>query len=122
MNEKRSYPRIEGNLALKLFSSDCDLVTETKNISCSGAYCAVNKNIEPMTKLDIVLLVPNGNKATQKNVKKINCKGVVVRSEHVQDNGKQSYCIGIYFSEIKDPDRRALASYISSLSKPSNIF
>lgn len=121
MNEKRSYPRIEGVLPLKLYASDCDLVTETKNISASGAYCAVNKNIEPMTKLDIVLLVPL-NKTNHKNVKKINCKGVVVRSEHVQDNGKQSYCLGIYFNEIKESDRRCLSSYINSLSKPSNIF
>ncbi|MCK9614570.1 MAG: PilZ domain-containing protein [Candidatus Omnitrophica bacterium] len=121
MSEKRSYPRIEGNLALKLCAADCDLVTETKNISGSGAYCAVNKAIAPMTKLDIVLLVPL-NKANHKNVKKINCKGVVVRSEHVQDNGKQSYCLGIYFSEIKETDRRCLMSYLTSISKPSNIF
>jgi c-di-GMP-binding flagellar brake protein YcgR len=121
MNEKRSYPRIEGILPLKLYADDCDLVTETKNISASGAYCSVNKNIEPMTKLDIMLLVPS-SKTSRKNVKKINCKGVVVRSEHVQDNGKQSYCLGIYFSEIKEADRRALLSYIDSIAKPSNIF
>ncbi|MDD4954964.1 MAG: PilZ domain-containing protein [Candidatus Omnitrophica bacterium] len=121
MNEKRSYPRVTGSLALKLCADDCDLVTETKNISASGAYCAVNKSIEPMTKLSMVLLVPL-NTTNHKDVKKINCKGVVVRSEHIQDNGRQSYCLGIYFSEIKENDRRILASYISSLSKPSNIF
>jgi len=122
MNEKRSYPRIEGNLALKLCASDCDLVTETKNISASGAYCAVNRKIEPMTKLDMVLLVPLISKVNHKNVKKINCKGVVVRSDYIQDNGKQSYCLGIYFSEIKETDRRILSAYINSLTKPSNIF
>lgn len=120
MNEKRSHHRIEGVLALKLCAADCDLVTETKNISGSGAYCAVNKPIAAMTKLDIVLLVPLKN--NHKDVKKINCKGVVVRSEHLQDNTRQSYCLGIYFSEIKETDRRALISYINSISKPSNIF
>jgi len=120
MSEKRSYPRIEGILPLKICASDCDLVTETKNISGNGAYCAVNKAIAPMTKLDIVLLVPL--KADHKSIKKINCKGVVVRSEHIQDDGKYSYCLGIYFSEIKETDRNCLISYINSLSKPSNIF
>lgn len=123
MTEKRKYPRIEGNLALKLLGEDCDIVTETKNISGNGAYCAVDRNIEPMTKLDMVLLIPI-RKGNRKSVKKINCKGVVVRNDYVKDNGRHSYYIGIYFNEIKESDRKVLVSYIDLFSKTAknNIF
>ncbi|MEI8350581.1 MAG: PilZ domain-containing protein [Candidatus Omnitrophota bacterium] len=116
MEEKRKYPRIKGVLPLKLFVSECDVITETRNVSGNGAYCAVDRPLEPMTKLSMVLLVPS-KKGRIKAVKKITCKGVVVRSEHVKDNGHHSYCVGIYFSEIKESDRKTLLSYIDSLAQ-----
>lgn len=123
MTEKRKYPRIVGNLALKLSGSDCDIVTETKNISGNGAYCAVDVAIAPMTKLEILLLIPL-KKNNHKGVRKINCKGVVVRNDYVKDNGRHSYCLGIYFNEIKENDRKFLMAYIDSISNTAanNIF
>jgi c-di-GMP-binding flagellar brake protein YcgR len=117
LKERRRYPRVYFNLPIKVSDSGFDVVTETRNISGNGAYCSINKEIEPMTKLKVILLVPI-IKAGRKILKKICCKGVVVRKEHVRENGQNSYNIGIFFYEIKESDRRALLSYIeTSLSK-----
>lgn len=112
MQEKRKYPRIASNLPITLSDCGWDAVTETKNISASGACCAVNKPLEIMTKLSIRLLVPSGN--PKKKAKEVHCEGVVVRKEHVRDNGKFSYRVAIYFNALKEEDRKILLSYIDS--------
>jgi hypothetical protein len=114
MKEKRLHPRVSGALPIKISSdSNIDLVTETHNISASGVFCAVESPIDEMTKINIVLLVPV-RKNTVKSVKKINCKGVVVRNTHVPDNGKNPYWVGIFFNDIKDKDRKIIHDYISN--------
>lgn len=111
--ERRQYPRAQSNLPIKIFDTVFDIVTETKDISGSGAYCSINENIEPMTKLKLTLLVPM-KKGGKKLLHKVNCKGVVVRKEHIKVNGKYAYNIGIFFNEIKDSDRKAIVSYVNS--------
>ncbi|OQX85025.1 MAG: hypothetical protein B6D55_08075 [Candidatus Omnitrophica bacterium 4484_70.2] len=115
--EKRKYPRFSLCLPIKIFNKSLNIVTETKNISGNGAYCTVNENIELMTKLKIILLVPVIKK-DKKVLKRINCKGVVVRREYVKENGKRLYNIGIFFSEIKEKDRKLLLSYLNTF-RPS---
>jgi len=117
--EKRKYPRISFTLPIKISDSDFDIVTETRNISGNGAYCAIDKEIAPMTKLKIIILVPL-RKNNRKLLKKVNCKGVVVRNEYIKDNGKHAYTIGIYFNEIKETDRKIILSYINSF-RPSTV-
>ena len=120
MEERRKYPRFTKTLPLKLFSFGFDIVTETKNISASGAYCAVNKRIPLMSKLDIILLVPIKKSNKRKIIKRLGCQGIVVRKEGVLDdnNGTGHNNIGIYFNEMKDKDRKILVSYVKScLSK-----
>ncbi len=116
MEERRKYPRLEKNLPIKLKQDpdkDFDISTETTNISANGAYCAVNEAIEPMTKLKLVLLAPI-HKAKIKKVKKIDCRGVVVRKERDESNKKFPYRIGIFFNEIDNQDRKFLRSYVNS--------
>ena len=114
MRERRKFPRLVKNLPIKLSDDEFDVLTETKNISASGAYCPVSKPLAVMTKLNVILLIPV-KKSKGKVIKKINCGGVVVRQEHVKDNGKYAYRVGIYFSDLKESDRKILSSYIDSL-------
>lgn len=116
MRERRRYPRVDKNLPIKLASGELYVVTETINISGNGAYCMVDKPLELMTKLDIVLLIPPMD-ARRNKVKKVHCKGVVVRSETNKTNGKYSHFIGIFFHDIKDRDRKTLVSYINTFLK-----
>jgi len=112
MEDRRKHPRLVTSLPLKLTDSEYDILTETKNISASGVYCSVDKPIEPMTKLNIIILVP-AKKTKQKTVKKINCRGVVVRKDYVRSNGHHSYHIGIFFNEMNDRDKKVLCNYLN---------
>ena len=113
MEERRISPRIHKTIPLKLSDSSFDILTETMNISTSGAYCSVTKSLEIMTKLNLVLLVP-----VQKNrsrvIKKIACGGVVVRIEHAYDSEKYPYRVGICFNDLKEKDKKTLSSYVNS--------
>jgi hypothetical protein len=109
--ERRKHPRIEKNVPLKLSWADADVVTETKNISGSGAYCRVSKYIEPMTKVEVTLLLPV--KKNQKiTTKKITCRGVVVRTEQILDS--EDFYTAIFFSDILPKDSRILAQFVEN--------
>jgi hypothetical protein len=110
--EKRRHPRIDNNVPLKISMPDADLVTETKNISCSGVYCRVSKFLEPMNKLQITLLLPirrSGKLVT----KKILCGGVVVRTENIP--GEDAFNTAIFFNDIHPRDSRILAKFVDSV-------
>jgi hypothetical protein len=110
--ERRRHPRVDNNIPLKISTADADLVTETKNISCSGAYCRVNKFLEPMTKMDITLLIPF-KKAGKATTKKVVCGGVVVRTENIPEG--DGFNTAIFFNDIHPRDSRLLADYVHSM-------
>jgi hypothetical protein len=112
--ERRRSPRAESNIPLKISCEDFDIVTESKNLSASGACCTVNQYLEPMTKLKIQLLLPckTRNKLTPK---KISCHGVVVRTQaHTED---KNFAVAIYFNEIQEKDRKLITDHIASFLK-----
>jgi hypothetical protein len=116
--DRRKHPRLVSTIPLKICSDDVDLVTEARNISCSGTYCEVNRYIEPMTKLKIHLLLTmrrNGRAST----KKISCQGVVVRSESLP--GQESYNVAIFFNDINLRDMTILKEFISSLIEEEKL-
>jgi hypothetical protein len=120
MKEKRRCQRVAEVLPIKLSGLDADVLTETKNISANGAYCSVDKPIPEMTKLEIVILIPvKGGRI--KNIRKINCKGIVVRRKVISEDLPRPYNIGIYFCDIKERDRKALVSYISKTCQRIDI-
>ena len=113
--ERRTHPRAEGNLPLKICQEGLDVITETRNISCSGVYCRVNKPMPVMSKIGIILLLPikvNGRKKVV--TKKIKCNGVVVRSEPIiEPEAKQAmHNVAIFFSDLCKKDRDIIARYV----------
>lgn len=110
-SERRRYPRLEKVIPLKVSSQGSDLVTQTKNISCIGAYCSVNKSLPIMSKLKITLLLPEKAKQPQVKSKKVNCIGVVVRSQ--QSSHKGHYDIAIFFEQIREREKLKLEDYIN---------
>ena len=114
--EKRRYPRINFKLPIKLSEAGYDIVTETRNISGNGVYCTVDKELPPMTKLKIIMLVPI-KKNNKRILRKIACEGVVVRKEITDYINKYKHNIAIYFSEIKESDRKLILSYVNSSLK-----
>ncbi len=115
-NERRKDIRLENNIPVKICQEDGDFVAETQNISRSGAYCQIDRHIEPMTKLKIHLLLTSsetGNKSTRK----ISCEGVVVRSEPVIDG--DGYHLAIFFSNITKRDAEYITDYVDAYLTPN---
>lgn len=110
--EKRKHPRLEKNIPLKLSYDDSDIVTETHNLSRSGAYCQVDKYIEPMTKLKIHLLLPF-NKNGKVLTKKVSCHGIVVRTESAK--GRDTFNVAIYFNDIQTREADYITDYINNV-------
>lgn len=110
-SERRQDPRVDNNIPLKISSDEFDIVTESKNLSSSGAYCFVDQQLEPMTKLKIQLLLPLKKKA-KTVVKKISCHGVVVRSQTLP--GNKSFSVAIYFNDIQEKDKKVIVEYIKA--------
>lgn len=110
--ERRRHPRLEHNIPVKISSSDLDIVTETQNLSCSGAFCRVNKHLQPMTKLKIHLLLPlrKNNKIV---TKKISCQAVVVRSQEMPDG--EYFDTAIFFSDITPRDSQVISEFVENV-------
>lgn len=115
--ERRQALRIAGNIPLKISSDDFDVVTETRNLSCSGAYCRVNQYVEPMTKLKVQLLLPFKRK-DKVVTKKVSCGGVIVRTEAVSN--QSLYNVAIFFNDISSRDSGYIAEYISAFLAQQN--
>ncbi len=110
--ERRKDPRFFGSVPVKISGDDFDLVTETKNLSRSGAYCRVNQYIEPMTKLKVQFLLPI--KRNDKIVtKKISCGAVIVRTESDPVNG--AYNVAVFFNDIQPRDVTILTEYVAHM-------
>ena len=109
--ERRRQPRLERTIPLKISSGDIDIVTETKNLSSSGALCFVNKHIAPMTKLKLHFLLPvkRNNKVVNKRV---SCEGIIVRSEMVAN--QNSFQTAIFFSDIAPRDAQIIREFVES--------
>jgi len=69
MIDRRKDIRAKKHIPLKLVDTAFDVITETADISSSGAYCRVTRNLLPMSKIDVVLLVPG--KDSESPTKKI---------------------------------------------------
>jgi len=111
IDERRSDPRLANNVPVKICQEDGDLVSQTQNISRSGAYCHVERFIAPMTKLKVHLMLTSPDEGRKKS-RKISCDGVVVRSEPVA-NGK-GYNLAIFFSDISKNDATAVTDYVNA--------
>jgi len=111
--ERRKHPRTKSKLPLKISKKGLDLITETRNISCSGVYCRVNKPLPLMSKIGLTLLVPalrKGKVATEK----VKCNGVVVRSEPIILEKVDTPCqnVAIFFTDLSKKDRGRIADYV----------
>ena len=112
IKERRKYPRLEKNIPLKVSSPNVDIVTQTQNISCIGAYCSINTDLPLMTKLKVTLLLPEKHRKSSKDKsKKVTCVGVVVRSQETCEKG--IYDAAIFFEQISEKERLKLEEYIN---------
>ncbi len=109
--EKRRHLRVRKNLPITIKHNGFDVVTETKNISCAGAYCQVDRYIPPFTKVKTTISLPA---ATNNQSQYINCQGVVVRVEKENNDLEMLYNIAIYFNEISKANMQKINSFVKN--------
>lgn len=111
--ERRRYPRVEEKLPLKLKDAEFDAITITKNISCAGVFCQVDKSFPLLSKVKVVLLLPAEGR---RKALPIYIDAIVVRSESVKSASKPN-CrnIALFFNKIKRQDRAKISNYINSI-------
>ena len=120
-NEKRKYPRLKDeNVSLKVKAGEIDIITKSLDISASGVYCKVEKEIPLMSRIKVVLIVPKSKKDAKDTARtaKIETDGIVVREHPVIANGKIiHYDVAIFFDNISAKDREFLLEYTSQMTR-----
>ena len=112
--ERRSFPRVrDEGLSVKLNSGDFDTVTHTLDISASGIYCKIDREIPIMSRVRIKLMVPDQVKP-DKDAKELDVDGVIVREHPVIIDGViKHYDAAIFFDNLSEKERSVIQNYIS---------
>ena len=108
--ERRLYPRVDMSWPMRVSANGYDFVTSTKNLSCVGAYCHIDKYVPPFTKIYIKLQLPIAENQTVSH-KDVECKGVIVRT--LDDEAAGGFNVAIFFNDIKEDQRQKISRYIT---------
>lgn len=112
--ERRAFPRIEDNeLSLKLETGDFDTITHTLNLSASGIYCKLDREIPLMSRVKLKLMVPDASKKDSP-ARSIEVTGIVVRGHPVIIEGQtKHFDAAIFFEELNEKSREIIRDYIA---------
>lgn len=112
--ERRTFPRIQdSSLSLQLSGSGFDTVTHTLNVSASGIYCKIDREIPLMSRVNLVLMVPDSSRSDRTSLR-LEVSGVIVRMHPVIINGEtKHYDVAIFFDDLSQKDRDIIKQYIS---------
>lgn len=110
-HERRIHPRVDHNLPINVVANGYDFMTQTKNVSCLGAYCHIDKYVPPFTRVKIKMALPMQSGRVRME-KEVECEGVIVRSEDAPSGG---FNVAIYFNRIKEMPRQDLATYVNQV-------
>lgn len=112
--ERRRAPRItDEELSLEVKGGGFDIMTHTLNVSASGIYCKVEKELPLMSRVQLMLMIPDTSSA-EKAAKPVEVDGVVVRQHPVIIDGHvMHYDVAIFFENLSAKHREMISSYIA---------
>lgn len=112
--ERRKAVRAPAKLAMEIKLGGADFgQLKTINVSANGVYFSSPGFIAPLTRLEIILLIPETLDGSSGKKREVSCEGVVVRTEpEAEDKDVSAYDVACYFTSITDHDRGHLESYI----------
>ena len=111
--ERRKAQRVKANLAISVSGGPEEARGETLNISTNGVYFQSPRYIEPLTKVQLELIIPARGKDSEEETSLI-CDGIVVRVEpEHEDSSVSSYNVAVFFSFLPDATQKKLEKYIS---------
>lgn len=103
IRERRRGRRVKKSVECAILTEDSssDLKGLTKNLSCVGASCKVNKAIPEMTRLRLSLELDSG-------IQKF--EGIIVRCDKIDEN---QFDAAIYFTNIDLEARRKIDEFVN---------
>ena len=112
--ERRRAPRIKSDdLSLKLYAGGFDIATDTLNISSSGLYCKVDRQLPLMSRVKLMIMIPGPSKNDAES-KAVEVEGVVVRAHPVIIEGRvMHYDVAIFFDNIEPKAKDLITGYIA---------
>lgn len=119
-DERRIYPRVKDNkVSLKLKTEQFDAsISQSLNISASGVYCKINKELPLMSRVKIILMLPTDVNDKNSKTIKVETEGVVVREHPVIEDGKiVHYDAAIFFDNLSAKERETIKDYVSNKIK-----
>jgi len=107
--DRRESARVAARLAMEITLGGDRAPAESLNVSANGVYFASRAFIPLLTRLRVTLELPGEGGATSR----VSCDGVVVRTEpETETKSAREYQVACYFTDISEPDRSRLESYI----------
>lgn len=112
--ERRGFPRIDDDsISLKLKAGSFDAIAHTLNLSASGIYCKIDKEMPAMSRVNLVLMIPDMSKE-DRPIKTMEVSGVVVRQHPVIIGGQtKHYDVAIFFDDLSAKERDLIKAYVS---------
>ena len=108
--DRRKAQRIEANIAVTL--SGAEAPGRTINISTNGVYFQSPHFIEPLTKVQLELMIPDQGESSEHG-ESITIDGVVVRVDpEKKDESLSKYQVAVFFTFVSKSAQRILNSYI----------
>ncbi|MBN4046713.1 PilZ domain-containing protein [bacterium AH-315-P07] len=103
-DERRSHPRSTRGFRVSDGSED-GLINHVDNISCSGVFCHAKNPVPEMTKMEIVLELPDPVN------KHIEAEGIVVRCV-AEEPAHDEFRIAILFTKLSEADQESILDYV----------
>jgi c-di-GMP-binding flagellar brake protein YcgR len=111
--ERRKAQRVEANLAITLSGGPAGEATgKTLNISTNGVYFQSPRFIEPLTKFQLELMIPDP-RYPDKGELSVTIEGVVVRVDpEKKDEAVSSYHVAVFFTFVSESAEKILTRYV----------
>ena len=103
--DRRKHPRSARGFAHVEVRSEEGLINRIENISCSGVLCHMKRPVPEMTKMSIVLDLPEPANC------QIEAEGIVVRCV-AEDQRGESFRVAILYTKVTDDAQHAIRQYV----------
>lgn len=103
--DRREHPRSARGFAHVELRSEEGLINRIENISCSGVLCHMKRPVPEMTKMSIVLDLPEPADC------QIEAEGIVVRCV-AEDQRGESFRVAILYTKVTDDAQHAIRQYV----------
>jgi len=111
MADRRKHPRASKPVPLSLKGAEPRILNKVDNISSSGVLCHTAKKLPIMSKVAMEITV-DASDESYGQPERIECQGVVVRSEPHPDDTNGGYGTAIFFTRLSDEDRARLERFV----------